>query len=45
MNEMAASVGLWEMGGNHTLWWTLSEGEIGHDAVLHQEESGLEILR
>jgi hypothetical protein len=37
--------GVWEMGGYHILWWwAFQNGEVEHYAVLHQEESGLEIL-
>jgi hypothetical protein len=36
---------VWEMGGYHILWWwAFQNGEVEHYAVLHQEESGLEIL-
>jgi hypothetical protein len=46
MNEMAASIGVWDMGGYHILWWTFfRNGEVELYAVLHQEESALEILR
>jgi hypothetical protein len=29
MNEMAASIGVWDMGGYHILWWTFFQnGEV-----------------
>jgi len=46
MNEMAASIGVWGTGGYHILQWTCFRNwEVELYAVLHQEESSLEILR